>query len=188
MAKIVMESAIEIHPDAQIQGQVAGCTPVVLGKHPENVGAVLVIEYAAAAKTAHALPDEEILPIVESIGCGSQEDLAVESLGKFLVEINAGEFAAEPEIVGAVHPAHIVDKVEIVLGLKLIRGRGRAYLETGSAEREFVDGLRDVVRCPDDPQVRGRNRVAVVQAVVQPDITESEIVHYRRLEPIGFPP
>ena len=84
--------------------------------------------------------------------------------------------------MGALHPADVVHKVEIVLHLDT--GWQAAWGQSGSrkCQSELVDGLREVVRRPVNSQVADRHRRIVQQAVVHADIAKPEIVDKRGAE------
>ena len=87
MAEIIVRSAEHFRAQSQIQSQIGPNLPVVLRKEAEVVGAVFVVEDAAAAEAEVRSAEQEIL----EVGCPArsvhEKELAVEGLRKELVEI-----------------------------------------------------------------------------------------------------
>src|SRR5229473_178956 len=182
VAFVVVEAAEDFYAKTKIEGQIATDLPIVLTKDGEVVGAVLVIEDAAAAEAEVRRADKQLLEIGGASGAVDEEQLAVENLRKEFVEIDAGEVTSETPYVGALHPAHGVHKVVIVLRLKLVGRRRGPDLESGSSEGELVNGFRDVVGRALNAQVRGGHGRNVEKAVVDPHIAEPEVVNQRGRE------
>src|SRR6266851_4196918 len=155
VALIVVKTAEEFHAQAQVQSQISTDLPIVLAEEGEIVGAVFVIEDAAAAEAKVRRADKQLLEIGSASGVIDEKQLPIEDLRKQFVEIDASEVASEPPYVGAFHPAHGIHKVVIVLRLKLVGRRRGPDLESGSSEGELVDGFRNVVGRALNAQVRG---------------------------------
>src|SRR5713226_3419131 len=186
VALIVVKTAEDFHAQAQVQSQISTDLPIVLAEEGEIVGAVFVIEDAAAAEAKVRRADEQLLEIGSASGVIDEEQLSVEDLRKEFVEIDAGEVASEPPYVGAFHPAHGIHKVVIVLRLKLVGRRRGPDLESGSSEGEFVNGFRDVVGRALNAQVGGGHGRNVEKAVVDPHVAEPEVVDQRGREQVGL--
>src|SRR5713226_2613229 len=167
VALIVVKTAEDFHAQAQVQSQISTDLPIVLAEEGEIVGAVFMIEDAAAAEAEVRRADEQLLEIGSASGVIDEEQLSVEDLRKEFVEIDAGEVASEPPYVGAFHPAHGIHKVVIVLRLKLVGRRRGPDLESGSSEGELVDGFRAVVGPhiaePEVVNQRGREEVRLIE-------------------------
>src|SRR5712691_7234804 len=186
VAFVVVEAAENFYAKTKIEGQIATDLPIVLTKDGEVVGAVFVIEDAAAAEAEVRRADKQLLEIGGASGAIHEEQLAVENLRKEFVEVDAGEVTSEPPYVGAVHPAHGVHKVVIVLSLELIGGRRRTDLESRTSKRKFVDGFRDVVRRALNAQVGSGHGWNVEKAVVDAHVAEPEIVDQRGGEEVSL--
>ena len=182
MAQVVVEGAQHFGAQAQIQGEIRSDSPVILGKERVVVVAVLVVEDAAPAEAATGSALQEVLKVGEA-AAAAEEELAVEYLREKFVEVDANVLTTEPERVLTLHPAHGIDKVEIVLYLMLIGGRRGPDLKAG--ERELVDGISQVVggtvnaECIGGEWAVTPGRRSVEQAVVDPHLAEPEIIHQR---------
>src|SRR5262249_48665079 len=153
VAEIIVESAELFDSKAEVEREVLGGFPVILSEEREIVGAVLVIENAATTEAAIGRTDEKFLEVGFAGSGIDEEKLAVEDLGKLLVEIDARVFTAETKDVSAFDPADGVYEVVVVLCLELVGRRSGADLEAGAEESELVDGLRDVVGGAVDAEV-----------------------------------
>src|SRR6266849_391239 len=125
-----MERAVDVHPQTQVDRQVVRGLPIVLRKQPVNIRAVFMRVHPAATKTERRSARQEILKVRQSIRRVQEENLSVERLREFFIQVDPRVFAAEAEHVRALHPAQVLHKVKIVLRLELVRWRRRSDLKT----------------------------------------------------------
>src|SRR5262249_60245548 len=104
---------------AEIKSEVLSGFPIILEKVAEVVGAVLVVEDAAATEAANRRSGQKFLKIglrAAGRGCGiGKKQLTIENLREELVEVDASVLTAKAKNVGTLHPAHSIDKVVVVL-------------------------------------------------------------------------
>src|SRR5882724_7360103 len=145
-----------------------------------------MVEDAAAAKAELRGAEKKILEIRIAVRGVGEEKLAVEHLRKEFVELHACVFAAESEDMRALHPAHGVHKVEIVLCLVLIAEGSRTNFKSRSGKHKLINGVRHGMRGAIDSQVGIGYRRDVVQAVVDVHETEAELVDQGWREKMRF--
>ena len=195
VAELVVECAEHLGAQTQVQRQAPTHFPVILHEKSEIVAAVFVVGNTRTAEASLRGSLQEVLEIIISVGGWDKEQLAIEYLGKELVEVDARKLAAKPPGVVAAHPAQIVDKAEIVLRLILVSKRRGPQLKAG--ESELVDVFRDIVGWPVDTEQsrrKGSDRAAIqsadgfdiYQAVVDPVVAKSDIIHHRIRKQVGF--
>src|SRR5579864_9218430 len=109
---------------------------------------------AASAEGERRSPSDETAEVSSGSGIG-EEQLSVKYLGELFVEIDANELSACGEGVRTMNPADVLDKVEVVLCLELVRARCRAELKAGRQEREFVNAAGQIVRRTIDAYITG---------------------------------
>ena len=185
MTEIVVECPKHFGAQSQVQSEVTADFPVILREESKIIGAVLVIKDASATEAEINRTGKKFLKVCGASGGVHKKQLSIEHLRKELVEIDAGVFASEAEDVGSLDPAHGVDEVVIVLGLKLVgRGRGTDLESRATEKREFVNGFRDAVGRPNDTQIVCRHRRDVYQAIVDAHVAEAKVIYKRSREQV----
>src|SRR5271165_173240 len=174
-----------------VQGEVFGGFPVVLYEDGVVILLVLVVVHAAAAETELRGAKEKVLEVRGGGANGAaagvgEEELAVEHLGKELVEVYVVEFTANAQDVRTVYPGKGVEESVVVLRLVLVGRWSRAELEAGAHEGEFVDAAGQVVGGAVDADVADGDGILVNAAIVDVVETEAEFVDQRGREEVRF--